>query len=237
MLSAANKYLIHKETHLTHRAGWLRAAVLGANDGILSIASIISGMSAGGAGHGAIMLAGLAGLVAGATSMAAGEYVSVSSQSDIENADVAREKIELVTAPKFEQEELAQIYVTRGLEPDFAREVSQKLMAHDALGAHMRDELGISDTLAAQPLQAAFSSAASFTVGAALPMFVTALTSARYLELVLIPSSIVFLAALGVVAAQVGGANIFKSTLRVVVWGVISMGVTAAIGLVSRSYL
>lgn len=230
MFTFPHKFQRHAEQHLTRRSGWLRASVLGANDGILSIASIISGMAAGGSGHSAIMLAGLAGLVAGATSMAAGEYVSVSSQADIESADISKEKQELATNPKFELEELAQIYVARGLEPSQAHETARQLMAHDALGAHMRDELGISDTLSARPLQAAFSSAASFTMGAALPLLVSAFAPTQYLVAVVFTTSLLSLALLGIIAAKTGGAAFIKPTLRVVIWGAISMGVTAAIG-------
>jgi VIT1/CCC1 family predicted Fe2+/Mn2+ transporter len=220
----------HTEKHLIDRIGWLRAAVLGANDGILSTASIVSGVAAAGASHHLIILTGLAGLVAGATSMATGEYVSVSSQSDIEHTDIKREKREIETNRVYEQEELAQIYVSRGLDVTLARQVAGQMMAHDALGAHARDELGISDIMVARPLQAAWSSAASFSVGAALPLL-TAVVSDQSLEVWAIPLiSLIALGLLGAVSARTGGVKMLRPTLRIVLWGAFSMGLTALIG-------
>ena len=220
----------HTEKHLIDRIGWLRAAVLGANDGILSTASIVSGVAAAGASHHLIILTGLAGLVAGATSMATGEYVSVSSQSDIEHTDIKREKREIETNRVYEQEELAQIYVGRGLDVTLARQVAGQMMAHDALGAHARDELGISDIMVARPLQAAWSSAASFSIGAALPLL-TAVVSEQSFEVWAIPLiSLVALGLLGAVSARTGGVKILRPTLRIVLWGTFSMGLTALIG-------
>ncbi len=220
----------HSETHLVHRAGWLRAAILGANDGILSIASIVGGMAAGNASYEAILLAGLAGLVAGATSMATGEYVSVSSQSDTEKADLVREMRELKKNPALEQEELAQIYVSRGLELPLAREVATKLMAQDALGAHARDELGISETMAARPLQAAFASAASFLCGGILPLAVAYLSPPATIGVSIKGSTLLSLALLGWAGAKLGGVKWVKPTLRVVMWGGFSLAATALIG-------
>lgn len=220
----------HSESHLLHRTGWLRAAVLGANDGILSIASIVSGMAAGGASREAVLLAGLAGLVAGATSMATGEYVSVSSQSDTEKADLAREKRELKKNPTFELEELAQIYVTRGLELPLAREVATQLMAHDAIGAHARDELGISETMTARPLQAALASAASFICGGILPMLVATLSPQEIITWTITASTLASLAILGWVGAYIGGVNWLRPTVRVLLWGALSLGSTTLIG-------
>ena len=220
----------HTEKHLIDRIGWLRAAVLGANDGILSTASIVSGVAAAGASHHLIILTGLAGLVAGATSMATGEYVSVSSQSDIEHTDIKREKREIETNLVYEQEELAQIYVGRGLDVTLARQVAGQMMAHDALGAHARDELGISDIMVARPLQAAWSSAASFSIGAALPLL-TAVVSQQSFEVWAIPLiSLVALGLLGAVSAKTGGVKMLRPTLRIVLWGAFSMGLTALIG-------
>ncbi len=220
----------HTEKHLIDRIGWLRAAVLGANDGILSTASIVSGVAAAGASHHLIILTGLAGLVAGATSMATGEYVSVSSQSDIEHTDIKREKREIETNRVYEQEELAQIYVGRGLDVTLARQVAGQMMAHDALGAHARDELGISDIMVARPLQAAWSSAASFSIGAALPLL-TAVVSQQSFEVWAIPLiSLVALGLLGAVSAKTGGVKMLRPTLRIVLWGAFSMGLTALIG-------
>jgi VIT1/CCC1 family predicted Fe2+/Mn2+ transporter len=225
----------HAERHRTDHIGWLRAAVLGANDGIVSTASLVVGVaaagSAAGVDHHALLLTGFAGLMAGAMSMAAGEYVSVHSQADTEQADLARERIELATDAAAEQRELAAIYVGRGLTPDLAAQVATQLMAHDALGAHARDELGISDTLAAKPVQAALASAASFAVGAALPLAVTALVPGAGLIAWIAGSSLVFLAALGVTAARVGGAPVLASALRVTLWGALAMGITAGAGL------
>lgn len=220
----------HSERHRTHRTGWLRAAVLGANDGIVSTASLVLGVAAAGAGTGAIVVAGVAGLVAGAMSMAAGEYVSVSSQADTERADLAREKRELAAQPDQEHEELVSIYIKRGLDRPLATRVAAQLMHHDALGAHARDELGISDTLAARPVQAAFASAATFAAGAALPLLTVLLTPAAALIWGVAGSTLVFLALLGALAARAGGAPILPSVLRVSFWGALAMGLTAAVG-------
>ncbi len=220
----------HREHHRTDRIGWLRAAVLGANDGIVSTASLVLGVAAAGASHDNLLLTGVAGLVAGAMAMAAGEYVSVHSQADTENADLARERTELEQNPPAERRELAAIYVARGLEPSLAEQVAEQLMAHDALGAHARDELGISATLSARPIQAALASAASFAVGAALPLAVTALTP----EHVLIPwvsgASLASLAMLGAIAARVGGASMLIGAWRVTFWGALAMAITAGVG-------
>jgi VIT1/CCC1 family predicted Fe2+/Mn2+ transporter len=220
----------HREKHRTERIGWLRAAVLGANDGIVSTASLIVGVAAAHASRGEVLLAGVAGLVAGATSMAAGEYVSVSSQADTEKADLARERTELDNDERFEQEELASIYVERGLDPLLAKQVAAQLMDHDALAAHARDELGISETLAARPIQAAFASAGTFAVGAALPLLAVLVTPQSMLVTFVPGISLFFLAALGVLAARVGGAPIIKSAARVAFWGALAMGLTAAVG-------
>ena len=220
----------HRERHRTGRIGWLRAAVLGANDGIVSTASLVLGVAAAQATHSNIVVAGVAGLVAGAMSMAAGEYVSVQSQADTEQADLARERTELHADTQGEHEELMEIYVGRGLDPALAKQVAEQLMAHDALGAHARDELGISETLRARPLQAAWASACSFAVGGALPLLVTALApEARLLPLVA-GTSLVCLALLGGVAARVGGARVPVGALRVTFWGVLAMGLTAGVG-------
>ncbi len=223
----------HAENHYVDRAGWLRAAVLGANDGILSTASLIVGVAAGSAGRDAVLLAGIAGLVAGAMSMAAGEYVSVSSQSDTERADLARETAELAADPAGEQEELAQIYVGRGLEPALAREVARQLMASDALEAHARDELGMNEITAARPVQAALASAASFAAGAALPLATALLAPLSCLPLIVSAAALAFLALLGVAGAKAGGADPVKAALRVTFWGALAMAATAAIGAVS----
>lgn len=220
----------HRERHTTHRTGWLRAAVLGANDGIVSTASLVLGVAATGAGSRAIVVAGVASLVAGAMSMAAGEYVSVSSQADTESADLAREKAELAENPTQEHAELTAIYVKRGLDEDLASNVATQLMAHDALAAHGRDELGISDTLAARPVQAAFASAATFAVGAALPLLVALLLPAAALMGGVAGSSLCFLALLGAVAAHAGGAPWLVSAARVTFWGALAMGLTAGVG-------
>ena len=219
-----------KEVHRTERSGWLRAAVLGANDGILSTASLVLGVASSHATHGNIVVAGVAGLVAGAMSMAAGEYVSVHSQADTEQADLALERQELKTDDKGEHQELAAIYVTRGLDPALAKQVADQLMAHDALEAHARDELGISTTLSARPVQAALSSAASFAVGAAMPLLVTAIGPPAYLIYLVAGTSLFFLALLGAVAARVGGANIATGAIRVTFWGALAMAVTAGVG-------
>lgn len=220
----------HRESHRTERIGWLRAAVLGANDGIVSTASLVVGIAASHATRSAVLVAGVAGLVAGAMSMAAGEYVSVSSQSDTEEADLNRERKELATDKGFEQDELASIYVGRGLEPELAQQVAAQLMAHDALAAHARDELGISETLSARPVQAAFSSAGSFAIGSALPLLTVFLVPESKLVVAVSGLSLVFLAALGIVAARAGGAPVLKSTLRVTFWGALAMALTAGVG-------
>lgn len=220
----------HHEAHRSNRIGWLRAAVLGANDGIVSTASLIIGVAAANATQETILLAGVSGLVAGAMSMAAGEYVSVSSQSDTEKADLAIEKKSLETDIDFEKNELATIYQNRGLEPVLARQVAEQLMAHDALGAHARDEIGISETVRAQPVQAAFSSAVTFTVGAALPLLVAWTTPGNNLIVAVAISSLFFLACLGAVAARAGGASIAIGAIRVTFWGALAMGLTSIVG-------
>jgi VIT1/CCC1 family predicted Fe2+/Mn2+ transporter len=220
----------HRETHKTGRIGWLRAAVLGANDGIVSTASLIIGVAAAGATTHSILIAGLAGLVAGAMSMAAGEYVSVHSQADTERAELARERKELEVDDEGERMELAGIYVKRGLEPRLARQVADQLMAHDALGAHARDELGITEEMSARPLQAAGFSAASFGVGAALPLAASVLGEGPGLVLIVAASSLVFLAVLGAIAARAGGASIAKGSIRVLFWGAMAMLATDIVG-------
>ncbi len=220
----------HSEFHRTDRIGWLRAAVLGANDGIVSTASLVVGVAAAGSNQQSILVAGVAGLVAGAMSMAAGEYVSVHSQADTEKADLSRERAELALDPVAEQRELTAIYVARGIEPGLAHQVAGQLMAHDALGAHARDELGISETLSARPVQAALASAASFSVGAVLPLAVTALAPAQGLIPWVSGTSLVFLALLGVIAARVGGAGVLAGAWRVTFWGALAMGITAGVG-------
>ena len=220
----------HHEVHRSHRVGWLRAAVLGANDGIVSTASLIIGVAAANTTQANILLAGVAGLVAGAMSMAAGEYVSVSSQSDTETADLAVEKISLEKNYEYEKVELAKIYEGRGLDPGLAKQVAEQLMAHDALGAHARDEIGISEIVSAQPVQAAFSSAATFTIGAALPLSVAWVMPGTQQILVVAVSSLVFLAVLGGLAARVGGAPIVAGVIRVTFWGALAMGLTAVVG-------
>ena len=224
----------HTERHRTQRIGWLRAAVLGANDGIVSTASLMVGVAAASATEGSIMLTGMAGLVAGAMSMAAGEYVSVHSQADTEAADLARETAELKKDPEAEHRELAAIYVDRGLDATLAATVATQLMQHDAIGAHAREELGISKTLSAQPIQAAVASAASFALGAALPLLVTAWVTASHapgpLMVWLAATSLVFLAALGVLAAKAGGADPMVSAWRVTFWGAMALGITAVAG-------
>ncbi len=220
----------HKETHLVARIGWLRAAVLGANDGIVSTASLIVGVAAANATQQTILVTGVAGLVAGAMSMAAGEYVSVSSQSDTEKADRTREAIELGILPEAEREELVRIYQGRGLERALAEQVADQLMAKDALGAHLRDELGLSTTTAARPIQAALSSAASFAIGAAMPLLMVFLAPGRLLVPAVAVASLLFLAILGVVGARAGGANIWRATVRVTFWGALAFALTAGIG-------
>ncbi|TAK29235.1 MAG: VIT family protein [Myxococcaceae bacterium] len=222
--------LHHPERHRTGRAAWLRAAVMGANDGIVSTASLLVGVAAAQSNRTALLVAGGAGLVAGAMSMAAGEYVSVSSQADLEAADLALEEAELLADPAHEKAELAGIYVAKGLSPELAAEVAQQLTEHDALGAHRRDELGMSESSVARPGQAALSSAATFTVGAALPMVAAALSPSRLVLPVLVVTTLVFLAALGALSARMGGAPVLKATARVVVLGSLAMALTAAVG-------
>lgn len=220
----------HAERHRTDRIGWLRAAVLGANDGIVSTASLVVGVAAASASHHAILVTGVAGLVAGAMSMAAGEYVSVHSQADTEKADLSRERAELEKEPVAEQRELTAIYVARGLKHELAQQVSEQLMKYDALGAHARDELGISEAFSAQPVQAALASAACFAVGALLPLIVTALAPERSLIGWVSATSLLFLASLGVIAAKVGGADALKGAWRVTFWGALAMVITAGVG-------
>ena len=222
--------MAHREHHRTDRIGWLRAAVLGANDGIVSTASLVIGVAASQAEHAAVLVAGVAGLVAGAMSMAAGEYVSVYSQADTENADLEREKKELALSPDHELKELAGIYEDRGLDADLAHQVAVQLTAHDALGAHARDELGISERLSARPIQAAVFSAVSFAIGAALPLIVTVVFVGAGMIPIVAVSSLVFLALLGGIAARAGGASVFTGAMRVLFWGAIAMGVTALVG-------
>jgi len=221
---------IHREAHRVDRIGWLRASVLGANDGIVSTASLVLGVAASNTPREAVLIAGVAGLVAGAMSMAAGEYVSVRSQADTEAADLARERAELAADVGAEERELASIYVKRGLEPTLARQVALQLMAKDALGAHARDELGITSVASARPVQAAMASAASFTAGAALPLAVAAVVSTSALSGAVAASSLVFLAGLGALAARTGGAPILASALRVTFWGALAMAITAGAG-------
>ena len=220
----------HREGHLTDRIGWLRAAVLGANDGLVSTASLVLGVAAAHSTHSNILVAGIAGLVAGAGAMAAGEYVSVHSQADSEEADLNRERAELESDSEGELKELAAIYVTRGLDPILAKQVAIQLTAHDALGAHARDELGITDTLRARPLQAALASAASFAVGAALPLLVTTLAPESILIPLVAVTSLMFLALLGGLAARAGGAGVMTGATRVLFWGALAMASTAAVG-------
>ncbi|WP_186418737.1 VIT family protein [Bosea sp. CS1GBMeth4] len=227
---------LHRESHLVARIGWLRAAVLGANDGIISTASLMVGVASAASSTGEVMVAGLAGLVAGAMSMAAGEYVSVSSQSDTENADLARERTELATQPEFELAELTQLYVERGVAPALARQVAGQLMAKDALGTHAREELGITDATTARPIQAALTSAATFAAGAALPIVTATLAPADHLLATVSATSLIFLAALGALGARAGGAAMLRPTVRVAFWGAFAMGLTAAVGaLVGRA--
>lgn len=221
---------MHAERHAVDRIGWLRAAVLGANDGIVSTASLIVGVAAAAATRGDILLAGVAGLVAGAMSMAAGEYVSVSSQSDTEKSDLARETKELRDDPAFELEELTKIYLERGLEPALARQVAEQLCAKDALKAHARDELHISDMTAARPIQAALTSAVTFAVGASAPLLLVLIAPVATLTLAVSGASLVFLALLGAIGARAGGANVLTAVVRVTFWGAIAMAITAGIG-------
>ena len=220
----------HSENHRTHRVGWLRAAVLGANDGIVSTASLIVGVAAAESSRSNVLVAGIAGLVAGAMSMAAGEYVSVSSQSDTENADLDRERGELSADAQHEHAELAAIYVARGLDEELANQVATQLMAKDALGAHARDELGISDPLSARPVQAAFASAGTFAVGAALPLLLVLVVPLSALVWTVSCSSLVFLGLLGALAARTGGSPVWRSVARVTFWGALAMALTAGVG-------
>lgn len=220
----------HSERHRSNRIGWLRAAVLGANDGIVSTASLMVGVAAASVGRNELIVAGVAGLVAGAMSMAAGEYVSVSSQSDTEQADLARERLELAAHPVHEHQELAAIYVARGLSPKLAAQVAQQLMQHDALGAHARDELGLSDIASARPVQAALTSAATFSIGAALPLLTALLSPAQQLVPLMAGTSLIFLTALGALAARTGGAPVLQASMRVAFWGALAMGITAGAG-------
>jgi VIT1/CCC1 family predicted Fe2+/Mn2+ transporter len=220
----------HLERHRTGRIGWLRAAVLGANDGIVSTSSLVLGVAAAQATHTNVLVAGVAGLVAGAMSMAAGEYVSVHSQADTEQAELERERAELKGDDKGERKELTAIYVARGLDPSLAKQVTDQLMAHDALGAHARDELGISETFRARPIQAALASAGSFAVGAVMPLAVTAISPAAGLIPLVAGTSLVFLGLLGGVAARAGGAGVMKGAIRVTFWGALAMALTAGVG-------
>ena len=221
---------VHRERHRTERIGWLRAAVLGANDGIVSTASLIVGVAAASAGRNEILVAGVAGMVAGAMSMAAGEFVSVSSQLDTERADVAREREELATQPEFEKRELAAIYVGRGLTPELATQVADQLMAHDALAAHSRDELGLSEAVGARPVQAALTSAATFAAGAALPLVTALGAPPPYVVLLVAATSLLCLTALGALSARTGGARVLRASARVAFWGALAMGLTAGVG-------
>ena len=221
---------MHRETHAASRIGWLRAAILGANDGIVSTASLIAGVAAAGASASTILVTGTAGLVAGAMSMAAGEYVSVSSQGDAEKADIAKETRELATVPELELEELTQIYQQRGLDRPLAEQVAVQLTAHNALDSHLRDELGLTSEMAARPIQAAAASAASFTVGAALPLAIVLLVAGPSLPWIVSAASLIFLAILGALGAWAGNAPIARAVLRVSFWGAVAMGVTMAIG-------
>jgi len=229
--------IVGAELHHTGRIGWLRAAVLGANDGILSTSSLVLGVAAAHATHSNIIVAGVAGLVAGAMSMAAGEYVSVHSQADTEEAELNLERAELRADDKGEHKELTAIYVARGLDPALAKQVAKQLMAHDALGAHARDELGISETFRARPIQAALASAASFAVGAAMPLLVTVTAPATSLILLVSTTSLVFLALLGGLAARAGGARVAIGALRVTFWGALAMALTAGVGWLFGSVL
>jgi VIT1/CCC1 family predicted Fe2+/Mn2+ transporter len=220
----------HPERHRTEQSGWLRAAVLGANDGILSTASLVLGVAAAHGSRNNVLIAGIAGLVAGAMSMAAGEYVSVHSQADTEQADLERERVELRTDDKGEHAELSAIYVGRGLDPTLAKQVAEQLMARDALGAHARDELGISETLRARPVQAALASAGSFALGAALPLLVAAWVPQAGLSIAVSGTSLLFLALLGGLAARAGGAAVSRGAMRVTFWGALAMGITAGVG-------
>jgi VIT1/CCC1 family predicted Fe2+/Mn2+ transporter len=220
----------HRESHFVERVGWLRAVVLGANDGVLSVGSLIAGVAAASPDRRAVLIAGIAGWIAGAMSMAAGEYVSVSSQADSERADLERERRELAAMPGAELEELTGIYVRRGLDPALARQVANQLMEKDALGAHARDELGISETSQARPVQAAFASAASFTVGSIVPLLAVLAAPRAWLAPAVIGACLVCLGVLGLLGARTGGAGVWRPTARVLVWGVAAMAFTAAVG-------
>ena len=221
---------LHRENHFVDRIGWLRAAVLGANDGIISTASLIVGVAAAATTQSEVLIAGIAGLVAGAMSMAAGEYVSVSSQSDTERADLARERKELSESPEFELDELAAIYVERGVDPALARQVAEQLTAKDALTAHARDELGISEITTARPVQAALTSAATFSAGAAMPLLMVIVSPTTALVPIVSAASLGFLAVLGAIGAKAGGSNVLRATVRVTFWGALAMAITAGIG-------
>lgn len=225
----------HLERHYAERIGWLRAAVLGANDGIVSTASLVVGVAAANAARGDVLIAGIAGLVAGAMSMAAGEYVSVSSQADTEKADLTRERQELEKDEEFERKELAEIYVSRGLEPLLAQQVADQLMAHDALSAHARDELGLSEMHSARPIQAALASAATFAVGATLPLLIALFSPSTFIIPIVAGGSLLFLALMGGLAARAGGANVAVGAGRVTLWGALAMAATAAVGVVFGS--
>ena len=222
--------LKHREQHRTTRLGWLRAAVLGANDGLISTSSLVVGVAAAGPAQEAVILAATAGLAAGALSMAAGEYVSVSSQADVEAADLAKEKRELATSPEFERAELAGIYIARGLTPDLASQVADQMTAHDALAAHARDELGLSELTRARPMQASLASAAAFAAGAALPLTLAILVPVARLAPVVVTGTLVLLALLGATAARLGGAPMGRAAVRVLFWGAVAMGGTALVG-------
>ncbi len=224
--------LSHSEIHMVHRVGWLRAAVLGANDGLVSTSSLVVGVAAAGSGKPEVLIAGLAGLVAGAMSMAAGEYVSVSSQTDSERADMARETRELTETPEAELQELTQIYVARGLDRDLARKVAVQLTERDALGTHARDELGISETVTAHPIQAAMVSALTFAVGAVVPLIVVLLAPAAQITALVAASTLVALAVLGAAGASAGGAGLVRGAVRVTFWGMLAMAATAAVGMI-----
>jgi VIT1/CCC1 family predicted Fe2+/Mn2+ transporter len=224
--------LTHSEIHMVHRIGWLRAAVLGANDGIVSTSSLVVGVAAAGSGRSEVLIAGLAGLVAGAMSMAAGEYVSVSSQTDAEKADLARETRELAETPDAELDELTRIYVDRGLDRDLAKKVAIQLTAHDAIGTHARDELGISETVTSHPFQAAMVSALTFAAGAVVPLLVAALAPPTQVSLVVAATTLFALAVLGGLGASAGGAGIARGAVRVTFWGALAMAATAAVGMV-----
>ncbi len=221
---------LHKESHRAHRIGWLRASVLGANDGVVSVSSLVVGVSAGGATPSIILLTGIAGLVAGALSMAAGEYISVQSQADTENADLDRERKELKETPEVELNELTQIYIKRGLDQSLAQQVAKQLTAVDALAAHARDELGITEELRARPIQASLASAAAFAVGAVIPIIAASLASVDYVDSTITISTLVTLTVLGGLAAFAGGASVIKGAVRVTFWGALAMGVTAVVG-------